>query len=58
MSQLISKTMNVHAKVEVSPKQNNYGQGDVTDKKVIVCRISSRQKKVPVTRNNDFLWQQ
>lgn len=49
-------TVNVHPEVEVSPNRNNYSHGDVTAKE-IVRRTSNRQKKVPITRNNYFLWQ-
>jgi len=53
-----SSSAEAAAKVEVSPNQNNNIQGDVTEKEIIVQRTSNRQKKVAITRNNDFLWQQ
>jgi hypothetical protein len=44
----------VNTKSKVSPDQNNNSQTDVTHKETVVCRTSDRQKRVPITRNNDF----
>jgi hypothetical protein len=46
----------VHAKLEISLNQNNNSQGKETEKEAIVSRTSDREKKGPVTRNNDFVW--
>jgi len=54
----IQNTVNVHTKSKISPVQNNNGQADETHNETVVCRTSNRQKRVPITRNNDFLWQQ
>ena len=47
-----SSSAEAAAKVEVSQNQNNNSQGDVTEKEIIV----HRQKKVPITGNNDFIY--
>ena len=46
-----------HVNIEVLSSQNNTKQRVVSENE-IVCRISKRQTKIPITRNNDFLWQQ
>ena len=44
------------SKVLVSPIQIHNNQGNKTDSELL-CKISSGQKKAPVTRSKDFLWQ-
>jgi len=39
-------------------EQINNSQTDETHKETIVGRISGRQKKTPITRNKDFLWEE
>jgi hypothetical protein len=51
-------TVIVHTKPKISPDRDNSSQTDATHKESAVCRTSNRQKKVPITRNNDFLWEQ
>ena len=46
-----------HINTEVPSNQNNTRQRVVSDNET-VHRTSKRQKKVPITRNNYFLWQQ
>jgi hypothetical protein len=47
-----------HTKPKISPDRDNSSQTDATHKESAVYRTSNRQKKVPITRNNDFLWEQ
>ena len=42
--------------VLISPIQIHNNQSNNTDSELL-CKTSSRQKKVPVTRSKDFLWQ-
>jgi hypothetical protein len=51
-------TVNVHTKSMILPDLNNSRQSDETHKEIVVCRTSNTLKKLPVTRNNDFLWKQ
>ena len=46
-----------HINIEVPSNQNNTRQRVVSDNET-VHRTSKRQTKVPITRNNYFLWQQ
>jgi hypothetical protein len=48
-------TVNIHSNLEVLLDQNNNSQGTAIEEEVTVCRTSNREKKVPVTRNNDFM---
>jgi hypothetical protein len=51
-------TVIVHTKPKISPDQDNSSQTDATHTQSAVCRTSHRQKKVPITRNNYFFWEQ
>jgi hypothetical protein len=51
-------TVIMHTKPKISPDQVSSSQTDTTHKESAVYRTSNRQKKVPITRNNDFLWEQ
>ena len=44
------------SKVLAPPSQNHNNQGNKTDNEQL-RKTSSRQKKAPVTRSNDFLWE-
>jgi hypothetical protein len=44
------------SKVLVSPVQIHNNQGSKTDSE-LVYKNSSREKKAPITRSKDFLWQ-
>jgi hypothetical protein len=44
----------MHTESKTAPDQKNSSQTELTHKETVVCRTSSRQKRVPITRNNDF----
>jgi hypothetical protein len=48
-------SQDVLSKVMVSPTQIHNTQGNKRDNELL-CKISSRQKKAPLTRSNEFLW--
>jgi hypothetical protein len=53
-----SQTIHVHPEPKTETEQINNTQTDETHKETIVGRTSGRQKKTPITRNKDFLWEQ
>jgi len=53
-----SQTIHVHPEPKTETEQINNSQTDETHKETIVGRTSGRQKKTPITRNKDFLWEQ
>jgi hypothetical protein len=51
-------TVHMHTESKTAPDQNNSSETEVTHKEIVVCRTSSRHKRVAITRKKDFLWKQ
>ena len=58
----VNQCLEINTSIESPPAQtnnsNNKIQTDTLHKETAVPRTSNRQKKHPITRNNDLLWKQ